>query len=71
MCPAAALRRWGYESRRYKGGLNTETRRTLVDRFFDATSPWLVIRANTAPHVSSLLSPQTRLEIGGWTGYVY
>jgi predicted nuclease with RNAse H fold len=41
--PAAALRRWGYESRRYKGGLNTETRRTLVDRFFDATSPWLVI----------------------------
>jgi predicted RNase H-like nuclease len=41
--PAAALSRWGYESRRYKGGLNTETRRTLVDRFFDATSPWLVI----------------------------
>ncbi len=41
--PAAALRRWGYESRRYKGGLNAETRRTLVDRFLDATSPWLVI----------------------------
>lgn len=41
--PAAALQRWGYQSRRYKGGLNAGTRRKLVDRFCDATSPWLVI----------------------------
>lgn len=41
--PAAALRRWGYESRRYKGGANAGTRRILVDRFLDATSSWLVI----------------------------
>jgi predicted nuclease with RNAse H fold len=41
--PAAALRRWGYESRRYKGGPNAGTRRILVDRVLDATSSWLAI----------------------------
>ena len=41
--PAAALRRWGYESRRYKGGLNADTRRSLVNRFLDATSSWLIV----------------------------
>src|SRR5205809_576762 len=41
--PAAALRRWGYQSRRYKGRPNAATRRILVDRFLDATSSWLVI----------------------------
>jgi predicted RNase H-like nuclease len=41
--PAAALRRWGYQSRRYKGRPNAATRRILVDRLLDATSSWLVI----------------------------
>ena len=58
--PAAALRRWGYESRRYKGGLNAETRRTLVDRFLDATSPWLVISNDTGPHAPSPTMSSTR-----------
>ena len=50
--PAAALRRWGYESRRYKGGLNTETRRTLVDRLLTRRRLGWSFRANTAPRVS-------------------
>ena len=41
--PAAALRRWGYQSRRYKRGPNAGARRILVERFLDATSSWLVI----------------------------
>jgi predicted nuclease with RNAse H fold len=41
--PAAALRRWGYQSRRYKGGANAGTRRVLVDGFLDAMSSWLII----------------------------
>jgi hypothetical protein len=47
----------GYESRRYKGGLKTETRLTLVDRLFDATSPWLVISSEHRAACVKLAEP--------------
>ncbi|HEX4244229.1 MAG TPA: DUF429 domain-containing protein [Acidimicrobiales bacterium] len=39
--PAAALRRWGYPSRGYKGKTNVETRSRLVQGFLADTTAWL------------------------------
>jgi len=41
--PAAALRRWGYPSRGYKGKNNSEARRSLVTSFLARTEAWLQI----------------------------
>lgn len=41
--PAGALRRWGFNSRQYKGKLHETARKALVDSFFAATTQWLVI----------------------------
>jgi len=39
--PAAALKRWGFESRGYKGRDNVQARQRLVTTFYDATTTWL------------------------------
>lgn len=39
--PAAALRRWGHPSRRYKGKSNVEARGSLVRGFLVETEAWL------------------------------
>lgn len=39
--PAAALRRWGFESRRYKRVAGAAARRALVSAFRSATEGWL------------------------------
>lgn len=41
--PAAALRRWGFASRRYKGGENLVARTTLVADFLRETRDWLAL----------------------------
>lgn len=41
--PAGALRRWGFNSRQYKGKLYETARKMLVECFFAAATPWLVI----------------------------
>ena len=39
--PAAALRRWGFPSRRYKRAENSARRQVLVERFLSETARWL------------------------------
>jgi predicted nuclease with RNAse H fold len=39
--PAAALRRWGLPSRRYKRNENRDARRELITRFLTETAKWL------------------------------
>jgi predicted nuclease with RNAse H fold len=39
--PAAALRRWGYSPRNYKGRGKTEALSSMAQRFFDETADWL------------------------------
>jgi hypothetical protein len=39
--PAAALARWGFLSKGYKGKVNFETRRALVEDIANTTSTWL------------------------------
>jgi hypothetical protein len=41
--PAAALARWGFTHRGYKGASNLDTRTTLVNEFARRTSSWLQI----------------------------
>jgi hypothetical protein len=43
--PAAALRRWGFNSLRYKGKACAEARAALVSTFREATSRWLRLSA--------------------------
>lgn len=41
--PAAALRRWGYDARRYKGNKQLAGLKELSGSFFEATSSWLLM----------------------------
>lgn len=46
--PAAALRQWGFDPTRYKGGkpAQLETRRRLAEAISDATAAWLTLDAD-------------------------
>lgn len=44
--PAAALARWGFTSKGYKGTANVDTRTVLVDALARATSTWLTFSAD-------------------------
>jgi predicted nuclease with RNAse H fold len=44
--PAAALARWGFRSKGYKGKANLEQRRALVDAVAGATHGWLTFTAD-------------------------
>lgn len=46
--PAAALRRWGFPSRRYKRDAHREARRALVADFRARTSTWLILTPGQA-----------------------
>ena len=41
--PAAALRRWGFVSRGYKGKANSQARQHLVERLIGEAGEWLVV----------------------------
>ena len=41
--PAAALHRWGFASRKYKGKNNNVARRELVEGFIARTTQWLKV----------------------------
>lgn len=46
--PAAALRRWGFVSRRYKGRENLAVRAKLVTNFFHETRAWMAVSTKDA-----------------------
>jgi predicted nuclease with RNAse H fold len=44
--PAAALARWGFTSKSYKGAANVKVRTELVDEFCQRTSEWLDFKSD-------------------------